>query len=580
VRSLWPAGLEKPAGRRLARPPGLLYAVDETPPRGVLAVAALQQVAVMSNSLAYPIILIREAGLSGAPALDLVSISMFALGVATVLFCANSRFVGCGYLCPADYTQIYLGPCLFAVKLGGLALAFGMTMVAGFIQLAMVPLLRRLRPLLPPEIAGLVIAIVGLSLASLGMRYSLGLTDKHGIAASHLAITGVSLATMIILNVWTRGYTKMFCALIGIFVGYAMSAAMGVLDYSALMPKEGLSLLHVPSFGHIGWRFDVTLLAPFAVIAIATTLRAMGDVSNAERLNDKDWVRPGFRALAGGVSANGLASIFCGLAGTLGLNTCSGGVGLSGATGITSRSVGYAIGAIFVLLSFAPAAAIAIAALPAPVIGASMFFSSAFVFIAGLQMITARLLDSRKTMVIGFSFAMAVMAGAYSDVFARVPLVLRPLFDNALVLGTVSAVLLNLIMRIGVRKRVSIRFAVGEATHDAVVQFLTEQGARWAARRDIVDRAIFGVLQLLDALEDVQSDIIVEASFDEFNLDIRVSYDGAVMEFPDKRPSDEDISDSEDGVRLLAGYMLRRNADRVHAETKDGKSSVLFHFDH
>jgi hypothetical protein len=72
----------------------------------------------------------------------------------------------------------------------------------------------------------------------------------------------------------------------------------------------------------------------------------------------------------------------------------------------------------------------------------------------------------------------------------------------------------------------------------------------------------------------------IEASFDEFNLDIRVSYQGEALEFPDRRPSIEQIRDSDDGVRLLAGFMLRRNADRVRSDAKDGRALVHFHFDH
>jgi NCS2 family nucleobase:cation symporter-2 len=74
--------------------------------------------------------------------------------------------------------------------------------------------------------------------------------------------------------------------------------------------------------------------------------------------------------------------------------------------------------------------------------------------------------------------------------------------------------------------------------------------------------------------------IVIEASFDEFNLDVRVSYQGDALEFPDRRPSNEQIRDSNDGARLLAGFMLRRNADRVRSESKNGKVVVHFHFDH
>jgi xanthine permease XanP len=74
--------------------------------------------------------------------------------------------------------------------------------------------------------------------------------------------------------------------------------------------------------------------------------------------------------------------------------------------------------------------------------------------------------------------------------------------------------------------------------------------------------------------------MVIAASFDEFNLDVRLTYQGDLLEFPERRPSDEQIQESDEGVRLLAGFMLRRNADRVRSETKDGTSVVHFHFDH
>ena len=580
VRKLWPAWPENGIKRKLARPPGLLYSVEETPPRAVLLVAGLQQVAVLSNSLLYPLILGREAHLSPDRLLDFVSLSMLALAIGTILICAKGRFIGCGYLCPAGYTQICMSPSLSAGHIGGLPLVFGMTVIAGVLQIAIAPVLRRIRFLLPPEIAGLVIAVVGLSLAVFGVRYSLDDAANSGTMSKGMAIAAVTLTTMVILNVWTKGYLRMFCVLFGMAVGYGASAALGILEFSAALPIDGVPLLRFPSLQLLQWRFDARLLAPFAIVAIAGTLNVIANISTAQRINDADWVRPDFASLSGGLVGNGIASVVSAAIGSMGLNSYTGGIGLSAATGITSRSLAYIIGIVFGLLSLIPAAAVLFATIPAPVVGAALFFTSAFIFTSGLQMITARLLDSRKIIVIGFSFAMAMIADISHDLLARAPVLLHPILDNALVLGTVSAVVLNLIMRIGVRRRVSIRLAAGEATHEAVTEFLSEQGGRWAARREIIDRAIFGVLQLLDALEDVHGDITVNASFDEFNLDVRVSYHGAAMQFPEKRPPDDLIRESDEGARLLAGFMLRRNADRVRSETKDGWSSVLFHFDH
>ena len=104
-----------------------------------------------------------------------------------------------------------------------------------------------------------------------------------------------------------------------------------VRDLSAIVPDSGVALFRLPRLDHVGVSFDVNLLAPFIVASLAATLRVMGDISNAQRLNDSDWVRPSFTSLAGGVSANGIAMIFCGLVGSFGINSYSSSIGLSGA---------------------------------------------------------------------------------------------------------------------------------------------------------------------------------------------------------------------------------------------------------
>ena len=66
----------------MARPAGLLYAVDEIPPPLILVLSALQHVGVIAITLVYPIIIAREAGLSPKQLLDVVSLAMLALGAA------------------------------------------------------------------------------------------------------------------------------------------------------------------------------------------------------------------------------------------------------------------------------------------------------------------------------------------------------------------------------------------------------------------------------------------------------------------------------------------------------------------
>ena len=95
-----------------------------------------------------------------------------------------------------------------------------------------------------------------------------------------------------------------------------------------------------------------------------------------------------------------------------------------------------------------------------------------------------------------------------------------------------------------------------------------------------MSRVVFGVVQLLEVVGDVPKGSEVEASFDEFNLDVRVSYPGAPLALPNRRPSDEEIMESDEGQRKLGGYLLRRLADSVQATHHGGSSTLLFHFDH
>ena len=41
-----------------------------------------------------------------------------------------------------------------------------------------------------------------------------------------------------------------------------------------------------------------------------------------------------------------------------------------------------------------------------------------------------------------------------------------------------------------------------------------------------------------------------------------------LLELPDTRPTEREIREDEDGARRLAGFMLRRNADRVQATAR------------
>lgn len=111
-------------------------------------------------------------------------------------------------------------------------------------------------------------------------------------------------------------------------------------------------------------------------------------------------------------------------------------------------------------------------------------------------------------------------------------------------------------------------------------QFLPEEGTRWAARRDVVNRVVFGVAQVLEVIGPTPGRVEIEANFDEFSLNLRLRYTGAALLIPETRPTPREIVASEDGEQRLAGYLLRRSADRISSRAVGERAEVDLHYEH
>src|SRR5262249_58898202 len=153
----------------------------------------------------------------------------------------------------------------------------------------------------------------------------------------------------------------------------------------------------------------------------------------------------------------------------------------------------------------------------------------------GLQTITSRMLDARRTIVIGLAIAAGIASEILPGFASNIPAALEPVVSSSIVLGTITALLLNGLFRIGQRQRATL--LLDPAAADAVAEvneFFDAAGRRWGARPDVMVRVAFGINQAIEAIRehcDPQGPITIEAHFDEFNLDVRISYRGEVLEF-------------------------------------------------
>ena len=429
----------------MKRPEGLIYWVDERPPNSVLILLAVQHIFLMSSTLVLPVVLVGEIGGSFEQIRGVVAFTMIACGIGTIVQAMRFRGFGSGFLCPNLCGPNFFSASVSAAWLGGLPLMRGMTIAAGLFEALFARVIRRLRFLFPPEITGLVVLMVALSLVPLGASKSLGITyPDEPISVPSILLAGVTLMAMIAINVWGRGKLRLYGVLIGMVVGYVLSIAFGLLgnaQFDDLRQSPWFALPHID--GQTDISFSWSLLPAFLILSITGALKTMGNLTMAEKVNDADWKEPDMGRISGGLMADSVAVAVSGLLGGMASDTSASNVALSGASGATSRTIGYAAGTLFILLGFSPKIAGVLSIMPPPVMGAILILVTCYMIFSGIQIILGSTVNPQKVFVIGVAFIFGLSLDLLPGMYATIPAWLRPLFASSLTLSTVIAVILN-----------------------------------------------------------------------------------------------------------------------------------------
>jgi xanthine permease XanP len=565
----------------MKKPASLVYGSDERPPTAIVIVSAIQHVGVIAIFMIYPLIIARQAGVPAAEIAAILRLGMLALAFAVVLQALPRGPVGSHFLAPSIFTGVYLGPSMLAVKLGGLPLVWGMTMFAGLVEIGLSRVWSRLRAFIPPETAGMVVFLVGVIIGLAALHVMLGETGM--VSGRGAFIAGVSLGTMIALNIWNKGRLRLFCILIGMVIGYGLSGATGAITGDQVKAVLSLPLLALPSVSHLAWAFKGSMVVPFAVTGLAAAMSATAVVTTYQRLTDADWVRPDQRSISGGIFGDGIAAIMAGFLGTHGLTISTANVGLVAATGVASRRIAYVVAVILVMGAFQPTLVGVLAIMPPPVMASALLFTAVFIMISGVQIISTRVLDPRRTLVIGAGMMAFFMVSVVPSAFAGVPQWAQPLVTSPLVLATLVALSLNLLFRIGIRRSVSLSIDPQTVVLQDVANFIERAGGTWGARRDVITRVGFAVQQAVETIVEfckVRGPILLAVSYDEFDIDAKLTYAGLAMELPDWSPSQDELLETDDGPRRLAGYLVRRQSDRANASAEQGAAVLHLQFKH
>jgi xanthine permease XanP len=567
------------------KPAGVVWGVDERPTAVVLWVSALQHVLLAMVTTAFPLLVFEAAGAPHEIVRQVLSASLFATGICSLLLSMRGHDLGAGALMPAGFSGVFFTVSVVAAKQGGLPLVAGMTLFGGVVQFLLARSIHRLRPYLPTEIAGFAMLMSGLTLGLVGFNLLTGVSAAGDVMNHNLelgAVLGVvCVLAMIGLFVWGAGSIRLYVVLIVFAVGYAVGGILGFVPFAGVTVSEVLPRAPLPVSG---WpTFALNLVVPFAVASLASSLRAIGDFSTVQKINDANWQRPDMKSIQRGLTANSFGMMFGGLMGSVAISTSSSSVGLTLTTGVNSRVVGYAAGAVFIALSFVPVAQEFIILAPSGVLGSALVFTSCFIIVNGMQAMVSRLMDGRRTLVVAFALLLAVTRYLFPGFYSDAPNWLQPVVGSPMAIGMLAALLLNALFRIGIKKSGSMDFTPGIDSLDTLEQFADKQGGIWGARRDVIQRAARAMIETAEALDVLiapGTQAHITMSFDEYWLEVTTEYQGKPLVTGGAVPSHDELLADETQLTRLAAVMIRRLATRLTTTSDGDRQRIRLGFEH
>lgn len=435
-----------------------VHPVDEMLPAPKLLALGLQHVLVMyAGAVAVPLIIGRALKLPPEDVAFLISADLFACGIATLAQCLGLFGVGIRLPVMMGVTFASVGPMLSmaADPSIGLLGIYGSVIAAGIFGLLVAPFVSRLLPLFPPVVTGTIILVIGISLMRVGINWAGGgipmftkVVNGETVQVANpnygqLQGLGISLFVMLVilgLIKWGKGFIANVAVLLGIVAGAVLATVLGIMHFEKVASAAWFDVIVPFHFGVP--QFHLVPIVTMCIVMVVVMIESLGMFLALSDITGKPVDQ---KALAKGLRADGFGTLIGGIFNTFPYTSFSQNVGLVGVTGVRSRWVTVAGGAIMLLLGLLPKMAALVEAVPNVVLGGAGLVMFGMVAATGARILTA--VDFKTNRFNLFIVALAVGFGMIPLVapnfFKNLPHELHPLLESGILLSAIVAVLLN-----------------------------------------------------------------------------------------------------------------------------------------
>jgi xanthine/uracil permease len=576
---------------RREKPRDMLFVAHETPDMMTAIVAGAQHVLIILMLTVYVVFVGREIGFTGTQLRSFVSIEIVVVGIATLLQSLKTRFSS-GHLMIHAPNLMSIAAFGMVVLNFGMGAAAGAYILSGVVVIILARFLPKLQKVFPPEVTGILLVLLGLTLVKGGASGFTGYNDGMIDWVAFL-VASATLGTIVIFSVWTSEKIRVFAVAFGIASGIAIAAIMGVFGAEQIKLVAGQPFMALPFEGYNLPRPTLMFgaILPLLIIEVISAVGSIGKGMAIDKLNNAKWRRPDLPMIGRLVMCQGIGVLLNGLTGTPSTVTNSANIGLAHSTGVAARRVGIAAGIIFIIAACLPMLSTFITIIPRPVMGAIIVYTAGFLMVAGMQMILSRMINNRRMFMVGLSITVGAAITLMPELASTVPANLKPILGSGLTMGVLTAVILNLIFRIGIAKTDEINLAGPEDSAKAT-HFLEDLGVSWGARHDVIARAGESVVEALEALHEaklMKGPANLKATFDEYKVALALNYPGGGISFARPRTTIDLKKLMEDGegekaldaaMSNISAKLIQNLADVVKCDESGDRATLHLQFSH
>ena len=439
----------------------LIYGLNDRPPLRETLFAAMQHLlAIFVAIITPPLIICSALKFDLGTTAFMVSMALFASGVATFIQCRRFGPIGTGLLCIQGTSFSFISPIIGAGMMGmvggkmnvemGLSYIFGACLVASVVEMIVSRILPYTRKIITPLVSGIVVTLIGLCLIKAGINSCGGgqIAMDNGSFGSmqHLGLALLVLISIIFFNRSSNRFLRMASIVLGLLIGCIVAYFLGMIDFSKI---NGIASFNIPIPFKYGLRFDIGTIIGIGLIYLVTAVEAFGDITANSLISGQPVEGEVFMKRArGGILADGFNSMLAAVFNSFPNSIFAQNNGMIQLTGVASRYVGYFIAAALIILGLFPIVGEVFSLIPDSVLGGATLLMFGTVAAAGVRIIASTEITRKAVLVMAISFAMGLSVELVPNILDKMPEVIRNIFSSGITTGGVTAILANAFIHI------------------------------------------------------------------------------------------------------------------------------------